>query len=122
MVAILVPCVVGVLIFGGALLSAFGQAYEHHALGLLRIVLLASIPDAVTNVYVSVLRVRGRLAVAAALNLGMGSGIIALSWALLPVLGINAVGWAFLSMQLCGSVFVAIDLARWSAWAPVRSI
>lgn len=110
--ALLAPCVVGVFVMGGTILSAFGPAYEHHAIGMLRIVLLASIPDAVSNVYVAVLRVRGRLGAAAGLNVGMGIGIVALSWALLPVLGINAVGWAFLAMQLCGCVFVGLDLLR----------
>jgi hypothetical protein len=80
-------------------------------------VLLAVFADAVTQVYVSVLRVRGRLVVAAALNLGMAVGTVALSWFLLPVLGINAVGWAFLAMQLGGCAFVVLDLHRQPALA-----
>jgi O-antigen/teichoic acid export membrane protein len=114
---ILAPFVVGVFAMGGILLSAFGSAYEHHALGLLRIVLLASIPDAIMNVYISVLRVQGRLITAAALSLGIGIGIVVLSWTLLPVLGINAVGWAFLAMQTCGCVFMVVDLLRSSSLA-----
>jgi O-antigen/teichoic acid export membrane protein len=109
---IIAPCLVGVFLVGGIMLSAFGPAYEHHGVGLLRIVLVASIPDAVTNVYVAMLRVQGRLAVAAALNVGMGLGIVALSWLFLPPIGISAVGWSFLVMQSCGCVFVAIDLLR----------
>lgn len=119
LIAMLAPCVLVVFVMGGLMLSAFGPAYEYHATGLLRIVLLASIPDAVTNVYVAVLRVRGRLGVAAGLNLGMGIGTVALSWVLLPVLGINAVGWAFLAMQIGGCAFVALDLLRSST--PARA-
>jgi O-antigen/teichoic acid export membrane protein len=114
--AIIVPCSIGIFFFGGLMLSAFGPAYEHHGVGLLRIVLIASIPDAVTNVYVALLRVQGRLAVAAALNMGMGLGVVALSWMFLPSLGISAVGWAFLAMQSCGCIFVALDLNRASSW------
>jgi O-antigen/teichoic acid export membrane protein len=110
--AILLPCIVGVFILGGVLLSAFGPNYQAHATGLLRIVLIASIPDAITNVYVAVLRVQGRLAVAATLNLGMGIGIVAGTWALLPGLGIVAAGWAFLAMQIVGCVFVLVDVLR----------
>jgi len=110
--AILAPCVVGVLLLGGIMLSAFGAPYAHHATGLLRIVLLASVADAVTQVYIAVLRVRGMFVKAVALNLSMGVGIVALSWFLLPVLGINAVGWAFLAMQLCGCAFIGLDLLR----------
>jgi O-antigen/teichoic acid export membrane protein len=115
--AILAPFVLGVFAMGGILLSTLGSAYEHHAIGLLRIVLLASIPDAVMNVYISVLRVRGRLIVAAGLSLSIGIGIVALSWALLPVLGINAVGWAFLAMQMCGCIFMVLDLLGSSSLA-----
>jgi len=112
--AIIAPCLIGVFLAGGIMLSAFGPAYEHHGVGLLRIALVASFPDAVTNVYVAILRVQGRLAVAATLNVSMGVGIVALSWLFLPALGISAVGWAFLVMQSCGCIFVAIDLRRTS--------
>lgn len=56
--ALLVPGVIAVFVLGGVLLSAFGPAYDAHAIGLLRIALLAAFPDAITNVYVAVLRVR----------------------------------------------------------------
>jgi O-antigen/teichoic acid export membrane protein len=108
--AILTPLVAVIFVMGGTLLSLLGSDYRQHGVGLLRIVLLASIPDAIMNVYISVLRVRGRLMVAAGLSVGIGMGILALSWALLPVLGINAVGWAFLWMQAGGCVFMFVDL------------
>ena len=111
---IIVPSLIGIFFLGGLMLSAFGPAYEHHGVGLLRIVLVASIPDAINNVYVALLRVQGRLAVGAALNVGMGLGILALSWFLLPVAGISAIGWAFLIVQLCGCIFVVVDLKRTS--------
>jgi Na+-driven multidrug efflux pump len=88
---------------------------------LLRVTLLASIPDAITNVYVSVLRVRGRLPVAAGLNLVMGLGIVGLSWLLLPALGVSAVGWAFLAAQTGGCAFVAMGLRSHSTQGGVPS-
>jgi O-antigen/teichoic acid export membrane protein len=110
--AILVPGLVAILLLGGTLLSAFGHAYSDHAVGLLRLAVLASVPDAVTNVYVGVLRVEARLTTAASLNLGIGIGTVVISWFLLPVMGISAVGCAFLAMQLCGCVYVVIDWRR----------
>ena len=118
--AILLPCLAVTLTLGGPLLSAFGRAYADHAVGLLRIAVVASIPDAVTNVYVAVLRVQGRLTAAAGLNLGMGMGILALAWLLLPAVGISAVAWAFLTMQLCGCLYVAFDMRRRTAPEHVR--
>jgi O-antigen/teichoic acid export membrane protein len=110
--AILLPGLVAILAVGGTLLTAFGPAYADHAVGLLRITVLASIPDAVTNVYVGVLRVQGRLTAAALLMLAIGLGTLVISWLLLPVIGISAVGCAFLAMQLCGCVYVAVDRRR----------
>ena len=102
--AILLPCIIGIFALGGLLLSAFGASYESHATELLKLVLIASIPDAVTNVYVAVMRVQGRLATAASVNMGMGIGIIVFSWMFLPTLGISR-GWVGISphatMRLC---------------------
>jgi O-antigen/teichoic acid export membrane protein len=112
MSAILVPGLVIVLALGGTLLSTFGHAYSDHAVGLLRVVVLASIPDAVVQVYVGVLRAEARLAAAASLLLGIGIGTVVISWFMLPMIGISAVGWAFLTMQLCGCVYVILDSRR----------
>ena len=119
--ALLTPFVLVVFVLGGPLLSTLGTAYEHHAIGLLRIVLLSSIPDAIMNVYISVLRVQGRLTTAAGLSLGIGVGIVGISWVLLPVLGIDAVGWAFLAMQTCGCFFMVVDVLSSSSLARAAS-
>jgi O-antigen/teichoic acid export membrane protein len=118
---ILLPALVATFAMGGTILSAFGPAYADHALGLLRIAVIASVPDAVTNVYVAALRVQGRLASAALLNLAMGLGTLLMAWPLLPVLGVSAVGCAFLAMQSCGCVWVAVDLRRRKSWAPAQT-
>jgi O-antigen/teichoic acid export membrane protein len=119
--AIMVPGLVAILVLGGPLLSAFGHAYSGHAVGLLRLAVLASIPDAVVHVYVGVLRAEARLAAAALLLLGIGIGTVVISWFLLPVVGISAVGYAFLAMQLCGCAYVALDWRRRGSRARVHS-
>jgi O-antigen/teichoic acid export membrane protein len=119
--AILVPGLVAILVLGGTLLSTFGHAYTDHAVGLLRLAVLASIPDAVTNVYIAVLRVETRLTAAASLNLSIGIGTLVISWFLLPLIGISAVGWAFLAMQLCGCVYVVFDWRRQRSRAWVQN-
>jgi O-antigen/teichoic acid export membrane protein len=109
---LLVPSMIIFLLVGGSMLSTFGSEYESHAIDLLRLIVLSAVPDAVTNVYVAGLQVQNRLARAAWLNLGMGVGTLVLSWVLLPVLGITAVGWAWLGMQTAGCVVVAVSLSR----------
>ncbi|MBV8861025.1 MAG: oligosaccharide flippase family protein [Mycobacterium sp.] len=120
--AILVPGLLTILVLGGTLLSAFGHDYTDNAVGLLRLAVLASIPDAVTNVYVAVLRVEGRLTAAASLNVSIAIGTLVTSWFLLPLLGVSAVGYAFLAMQLCGCVYVVLDLCRQRSRARVRNV
>lgn len=115
--AILLPAVLLGQAMGGVLLSAFGANYSHNGVDLLRLALLASIPDAITAVYISVLRLQGRFATAAGLSLAISVGTVGLSWFLLPSLGISAVGWAFLLMELCACGFIASDMRRHSAYA-----
>ncbi|ORW38331.1 hypothetical protein AWB90_23880 [Mycobacterium paraense] len=110
--AIMVPGLVAILVLGGTMLSAFGHSYSGHAVGLLRLVVLASIPDAVVHVYVGVLRAEARLVAAASLLVGIGIGTVVISWFLLPVIGISAVGYAFLATQLCGCAYVVVDWRR----------
>lgn len=119
--AIMVPGLVAILLLGGTLLSAFGHSYSGHAVGLLRLVVLASIPDAVVHVYVGVLRAEARLASAASLLVGIGMGTVVISWFLLPLIGISAVGYAFLAMQLCGCAYVVLDWRRRGSPARVHS-
>jgi len=110
--AILVPVLLAILIFGGTLLSSFGHAYSDHSVGLLRLAVFASVPDAVVHVYVGVLRVEARLAAAASLLLVIGIGTLVISWFLLPLIGISAVGCAFVAMQLAGCLYVVFDWRR----------
>ena len=118
---ILAPALVTILVLGPTLLSAYGHGYSGHAVGLLRLGVLASIPDAVVQVYVGVLRIEARLAAAASLMLGSGIGTLVISWFLLPLIGISAVGCAFLAMQLCGCVYVVLDWRRQRPRTRVRN-
>ncbi len=96
---------------GAAILALFGPGYPRRGLPLLALLVLSSAPDAVTNVYVSVLRVRGRLWLAGGLNVGMAAVALALAWGLLPPLGIAGAGWAWLVAQLLGSLLVGAHVA-----------
>ena len=107
---ILLPLMMAYLVGGRILLSLFGPEYARHSLGLLVILVFSAIPDAITNVYVVVLRVERRLGAAASLNISMSLGALVLAWFLLPHLGIAGAGLAWLIMQTVGSVAAAVDL------------
>jgi O-antigen/teichoic acid export membrane protein len=109
---LLAPCMIIFFLAGGSVLSTFGSVYEAHGLLLMKVVLLAAVPNAILSVYITVLRVEQRLPVAAWLSLGTGVGTAIVAWLLLPALGISAVGWAWMAMQGGGCVFVGVDVAR----------
>lgn len=93
---------------GHVILSLFGSSYAEHGLLLLIILMISAIPDAITNVYVSLLRVQGRLQHAALLNVGMAFLTLVFAWILLPRLGIAGAGWAWLFGQSGGSLVVGV--------------
>jgi len=109
---LLCPAMLICFLGGRYILLLFGPDYAQHGLPLLMILTIAAVPDAVTNVYVSVLRVHGRLRHAALLNLGMALLTLALAWMLLPTLGIVGAGWAFLIAQSAGSLVAGVDVIR----------
>jgi O-antigen/teichoic acid export membrane protein len=119
--AILLPGAVVTLAVGATLLSMLGPAYAAHGVGLLRILVLASIPAAVIQVYAGVVSARGRLKTVAWLYLAMSIGTLVMSWLLLPEMGIGAVGWAYLAMQLCGCVYAALDWRKHTSPKPLQS-
>ena len=109
---ILGPAMLVCFLGGRYILLVFGPDYAQHGLVLFKIFVVAAIPDAITNVYISVLRVQRRLRFAALLYLGMAALTLALAWILLPVLGIAGAGLAFLIAQVAGSLLAGVDVIR----------
>jgi O-antigen/teichoic acid export membrane protein len=107
---LLIPAMVLAIAFGRDLLGLFGTSYARNGYGLLVVLALSAIPDAVTNVYVTVLRVQGRLTAATRLSVSMAVLCLVLGWLLLPPLGIVGGGIAWLVAQSAGSVVVALDV------------
>jgi O-antigen/teichoic acid export membrane protein len=109
---LLVPAAGALIIFGGPILSAFGHAYANEGYPLLVMLAVSALPDSVTSIYTSVLRVRHRLRVAAIMYALMAVAVLTMTWLLLPVLGIVAVGVSWLVTQSAGSIFVWLDSRR----------
>ncbi len=109
---LLVPTMLFCFLGGRYILSVFGSNYAQHGLLLLRIDIVSTVPDAITNVYISILRVQKRLRFAAVLNLSMAALTLALAWVLLPWLGIAGQGVAYLISTLVGCLAAGIDIIR----------
>jgi O-antigen/teichoic acid export membrane protein len=110
-----------VTIFGGHLvLLAFGTGYAAHAYTLLVLLSVAAFPDAVVNIYRSVLRAQRRYRTASAICWGIAGSRLILTWLFLRRFGIQGAGWAWLVTQAGGAIWCVLDLA-WHRVAGTRS-
>jgi O-antigen/teichoic acid export membrane protein len=110
-VALLIPGIAFFAIAGREVLGIMGHRYQD-GYALLMIFVIASLPDAVTNVYVSVLRAQRRFGIATLLTCGMAALAVAFTAALLPPFGIIGAGIAWGGSQLAGCLLVAWDVWR----------
>ena len=97
------------LLLGDKLLLAFGREYAAEGATLLRIVALAAVPAAVVNVYLGALRVTKRVRELVIIAGVVAVTTVALSSALLPVMGLTGAG---VGNGLGQGLGLAIVLAR----------
>ncbi len=108
---LLVPAIIATVVLGRPILGILGSGYEA-GYGLLVMLVIASIPDAVTNVYVSILRADRRFRFAGLLTFGMAIITVGLTFVLLPPLGVVGAGVAWCAAQLAGCLLVGWDVMR----------
>jgi O-antigen/teichoic acid export membrane protein len=101
---ILVPVIVMMIAGGRIILTIFGKPYADAGYGLLVVMAIAAIPDAVSNIAVSVFRVTNRLAYSSALNLGIMVITTICAWWFTPSFGIVGAGIAWLVAQVAGAI------------------
>ena len=111
---LLVPAMVVMIVGGRLILGLFGASYAAAGYGLLILLAIAALPDAVSNVAVAVFRVTQRLGYSTALNLGILVVTLVGAWVLMPRLGIAGVGVAWLGAQTIGAI------ASLPAYAQIR--
>jgi O-antigen/teichoic acid export membrane protein len=92
---------------GEQILGLFSADYATGGGTLLKILVLAAVPDAITNLAVAHWRSLGRFRRCLRLNLVMATICLALTWAWLPGSGIAGAGIAWLTGQTTGALIVA---------------
>jgi len=107
---ILVPLVIIVLVFADRLLLVFGKDYSQTGVILLRLLTLSVLPTALNQIYINMKAVEKKLGVIIALACATAAGTIALSFILLPIMGVNGVGIATLGSQGMVALFI---VSRW---------
>ncbi|MCY1140024.1 sugar transporter [Actinoplanes sp. Pm04-4] len=93
---------------GDWILGLFSAGFAAEGGLLLKILVLAAVPDAITNLAVAHWRSLGRFRRCLRLNLLMATICLTLTWLWLPGTGIEAAGIAWLAGQSVGAVVVAV--------------
>lgn len=113
LISVVLPLPILAAVLGGRfVLLLFGPGYAEQGYVLLVILAVAAIPDAVNNVAVTVLRVRGKLHWSTILNGAMGIIALGGAWLALPSMGISGAGLAWFGAQILGSIAVSPMLLR----------
>jgi len=97
---------------GDAVLGLFSAGFAAEGGLLLKILVLAALPDAITNLVVAHWRSLGQFRRCLRLNLLMAVTCLTLTWLWLPGTGIEAAGIAFLVGQSVGAIAVAVSSFR----------
>lgn len=106
---ILIPVAILMLVIADKLLLLFGSSYSESGTVLFRILVLSAFPIAINYIYLSMKRVQKKLAVLIELSAFIAVATLALSYLLLPRIGINGAGIAWLGSQ--GVVAVGIVIS-----------
>jgi O-antigen/teichoic acid export membrane protein len=97
-----------IVISGGhMILNMFGPGYGTGFV-LLTVLVLSAFPDAVSNIAVATLRIRGKLWRGSFLNGMIASVALVGAWFATPHFGILGAGLAWLGAQICGALGVAV--------------
>ena len=104
------------MVAGGRLiLGIFGHAYANDGYGLLIVLAVSAMPDAVSNIAVAVCRATDRLGYSVAINIGILVATLTAAWLLMPRFGLLGVGVGWLGAQVLGaiaSIPVFLNLGR----------
>jgi O-antigen/teichoic acid export membrane protein len=102
------PLVAGAILLGRFALGLFGDDYAREGYGVLLLLTASALPDAITNIGVAAWRVRGRLLAVSSLTAGMAAAVLVGAWVLVPRLGVDGAGWAWLAAQSSGALVVLV--------------
>jgi O-antigen/teichoic acid export membrane protein len=119
-ICVLTPAMGVSALLGDRILHLFGSDYAHRGLGVFLLVVGSAIPQAMTTIYVSVLRVAGHLTQAVCLYVAIGTVAMTGAWFLLPGLGVTGAGVAWLGGQTLGAFAACVAWARARTRAPGR--
>lgn len=109
---ILCPVAGGIVIFAPQALSLFGASYAANGAPVLELLVAATLPKALIEMYLGALRAQNRAALIAVIPILSGVAELGLAVALIGRMGIVGAGVAVLASQVVGAAAVAPSLWR----------
>lgn len=109
---ILVPAIIVIFLLGEKILLLFGTAYSENATKLLWFLALSALPASINYVYFSMKRVEMRMKSVIALTATIAVTTLALSYVLLPRIGITGAGIAWLASHGTAALIIAPNVWR----------
>jgi O-antigen/teichoic acid export membrane protein len=110
--AILAPIVILILFGARLILSAFGTVYAAEGTTVLMLLALGTLPNILVALSISLARIQNRSLLVMLIQGTLCILLLGLSLILLPQIGINGVGLAWLISQSLVAVFLAITFLR----------
>ncbi len=101
---LLLPAIVVMVAGGKLMLGIFGPAYVTDGYGLLVVLAVSALPDAVSNIAVTICRSTDRLGYSVAINIGILVATVTAAWLLMPRFGLVGVGVGWLGAQVLGAI------------------
>jgi len=119
----LVPAIILILAIAPWLLDLFGGAYAENGVTLLRILALSALPLTINIIYLAIKRIEKKLKVLVGLSAFAAIAALGLTYLLLPVMGIDGAGIAWLITQgTIALVVVADSLKRRGAAGRAKAL
>jgi len=115
---LLVPAIIIIFLVGDKILLLFGEAYSENATKLLWLLALSTLPASLNRIFFSIKRVEMRMKVVVGLGGFIVVTTLALSYVLLPWVGIIGVGLARLVSE--GIVALVVVYNLWRGYPPKR--
>ncbi|MCP3987915.1 MAG: phosphotransferase [Actinomycetia bacterium] len=115
--AIATPLVIVGVVAAPWVLQAFGTEYADESSTVLRLVLVGAIPNVVTRIHVSRLRIGRRGGVALGFELLVGLTTLLLAWGMLQLWGLVGVGLAWMVVLGVAATYVMVAESIWW-WGP----
>lgn len=109
---LLVPAIVLLFLLSKWLLLLFGASYSANALMLLRILGLSSLLVGVNEVYMSILRVQGRIRELVGICGFITVAVLLGSYFVMPATGIIGVGYTWIGAQGLISIYILLIMGR----------